>query len=266
MMSKIKPRQHEEYVAGTDLLYNLKKLRSLNRTLEKIIECFEFPYENLYEGDEADLVSMTWDAWQKIFEIIPTVCPLIGIYLNTMQETLGKIYDHPPGLTMDEEDQVKNATEQDWEQKKSNSDYTEEDMLVFLTIDKILEEDIEGRVVKITGKTDMQKVTLVDPKHFNKNENWDLLCDIISDNKREGVPCENERTLRSLKERLKACEKTHGTLFGYEQLAKSLRWKNHKAYTTLPSTAILAKSLRWKNHKAYTTLPSTAIMVKSADK
>jgi hypothetical protein len=71
---------------------------------------------------------------------------------------------------------------------------------------------------QIPKEVALQEVISIDASQFSRGKTWELLKAIIDDERREGIKCENPRTLRTLKERLKKAGKDE-----YIQLAKSLK-------------------------------------------
>ena len=88
----------------------------------------------------------------------------------------------------------------------------------------------------------------IESDHFNKNNNWRLLEAIVSDSTRVGVPCPNDRSLRSLRERL---QKKAGdpSKAGYKTLADSLKWDKGLAYSSIPFGTIKILPTEKKNGK-----------------
>lgn len=94
------------------------------------------------------------------------------------------------------------------------------------------------RQEKVEQHTPGQNIIKIHSKHFSKGKTWRLLFNIINDSRREGVVCENARTLRTLKERLKkaANDCNHND---YGVLAKNLKWNKGRAWTKIPAGKIV---------------------------
>jgi len=241
--------QHAEKHSVEDKSYSLQDIRSLKETLEEITESWGFPLADPTRCDEDELVCMIEDVWYRTLEIAPTLGNVVGNDLSDVAEIFDKIYDQPFLPT-------KSEIAREW----NGSKYVEVNKIVpenerdlrdrydWINGVKSILEGAEEWLIANEGaplvilKEVEKKVMTVDPNHFQRKcDNWKLLCGIINDSTREGVPCESRRTLRSLKERLKGYEKEHGTSFGYRELANSMRYKDGKARTVLSPGSVALK-------------------------
>jgi len=81
-------------------------------------------------------------------------------------------------------------------------------------------------------RTTAKDVIIIDASKFSNSKTWRLLKAIIDDERRNGMRCENPRTLRTLKERLKKTE-SDSNKNDHIKLAKSLKYKDGLARTTI---------------------------------
>jgi hypothetical protein len=92
-------------------------------------------------------------------------------------------------------------------------------------------------------------VLAIDSSLFNKGKTWTLLVHIVNDAQRQGVPCGNGRTLRTLKEGLKL-KANQFAKPEYGKVANSLKWKDGLAWTTLPVGTVIILSKTQKKNSA----------------
>jgi hypothetical protein len=81
--------------------------------------------------------------------------------------------------------------------------------------------------------TTSKDIVIIDASKFSNGKTWQLLKAIVGDERRKGVECKNPRTLKSLKERFKNAGNNLSN-DSYVRLAKSLKYKDGLAWTTIP--------------------------------
>ncbi len=83
---------------------------------------------------------------------------------------------------------------------------------------------------------------------WNKDDNYNLLLDIINDSTRDGISVKNRRKLNTLRERLKKASKDYKDE-NYKKFAKSLKYKDGRIYTEMPPGMIIPEIKSKKQKK-----------------
>jgi len=91
--------------------------------------------------------------------------------------------------------------------------------------------DFDRLILLLQAHLPNAKVIVIDSDRFSNAKTYNLLGQIVNDTERTGVPCE-ERTLRSLRELLRKHAIDDGKP-KYAEVAKSLKWENGLARTTI---------------------------------